>query len=94
MIHTLSPIPLMIPQIGNHPDVVAAPVILCIGGPCNGQTMQNPEGRVLIVFNTMNGPSAMSLPHGQIHIAKLFASASYGYIGHYERHGEVLQWVG
>lgn len=89
-----------VPQTGINPDVLESSPVLCIGGPCDGQEMRCPEGRILIVTNAVDGLRAVSLPatvagHNMIGLArKMGTPDGLGHVGHYERRDGALHWMG
>lgn len=78
----------VVPQVGINPDVLASDPVQCVGGPCDGQMMRCPDGRVLILTNAVDGLRACSLPESHIALAKKVG----GYDGHYDRRGDELLW--
>jgi hypothetical protein len=90
----------IVPQFGINPDVLASEPVRCIGGPCDGQLMRNPEGRILIVTNAVDGMRAASLPavvagHNMVALGrKMSTPDGLGHVGHYERRGAALHWMG
>jgi hypothetical protein len=78
-----------VPQFGIHPDVVEAGALPCRGGPCDGQEMRCPTGRVLIIVNAVDGMRAVSLPPEMVAVSKGLG----GYVGHYEPAPDRLAWV-
>lgn len=79
-----------IPQLNIHPSVVAAPSVLCVGGPCHDQRMQCPVGFVLIVIRAIDGLRATAMLPERIALAKALG----GYVGHYSPGDDVLLWEG
>jgi hypothetical protein len=90
----------IVPQAGINPDVMESPAVPCVGGPCDGQQMRCPEGRILIVTNAVDGLRAVSLPAvvaggNMVGLArKLSVPGGIGHVGHYERRDDVLHWMG
>jgi hypothetical protein len=84
-----------VPQTGINPDVLESPAVKCIGGPCDGQDMRCPEGRILIVTKAIDGLRAVSLPAvvaggNMVELGRKLG----GHVGHYERRDDALHWVG